>query len=141
MGLQCTIGLRMLTHVADGNLLDSRKGRIGTLDIQNQLHGTLVVDPVGEIVQARGIAVELALPITELAQHGNIVVPRALALLGTQPERHHRLYQRSTVQLACVDHETFVLSDWQRGIHIDLQRMSHIGHSQEVACQRKHVRL
>ena len=92
-------------------------------------------------MQPRGIAVEHAPAIAKLAQDGSVVVPRALALLGTQLQCHHRLDQRGTVQLARVDDEPFVLFHRLRGIDIDLEGMSHIGHSQKVARQREHARL
>ena len=125
MGLQGLIGLRMFTHIADGNLLDSRKGRIRLLHLADKAHQLFVDNPVGEIVQPRGIFVEFALTVTQTAEHGQIVVPRSFVVLDAQLQCRHRFDKRGTIKLAGVDHQLFLV--------VDFQGVSHIGNAHKLS--------
>ena len=125
--LQCLITSWMLTHEVDVDVLKSREGRIGPLNLLNESHLLLIQNPVGEIVQSTGIAVQHTLTIAQNAQCLQIVGPLALLLLDTQRQCRYRLDKGSAIQLSGVDHQLFAV--------VHLQRVCYIRHTLELACE------
>ena len=133
MGLQGGIRLGVATHIVDLDGLEAAEGGRLLLYLADEAHLGVVLDPVGEIVEARGIALDDALAIAQLAQvfaEGGIV---ALVVAGAEGQGHDILYQRGAVEFAGVDNQSFVA----RGI--DLEGVGHIGDSQELTGKEKHV--
>ena len=73
--LQRLIGCGVCAHIVHADALDSRKGRIGRLYLADNLHGLLVGNPVGEVVQPRGVVRQDALAIAQRSERLQIVVP------------------------------------------------------------------
>ena len=92
VSLQRLVSIRVLAHIADADLLNSSEGRVGLLDIIHESHVHFVSNPVGEIVQSRGIALQFPTTIAQLAQGLQIIVPRTFTLLCAEFQGTDRLH-------------------------------------------------
>ena len=75
-------------------------------------------------MQTRGIAIKLALTVTQAAKRVQIIFPRALVVGNTEFQGGHRLHQRGTIELAGIDHQLFAV--------VHFQGMGHIGFVQKL---------
>ena len=71
--------------------------------------------------------------ITHSDQCIQIVAISVEIAVSTERQSRHILHQRRTIQLTRVDHQTFVI--------IDFESMSHVGYAQELTSQLEHRRL
>ena len=123
--LQGLVALRMLTHLADLNGLYGRKGRIGLLDLRDDARFLILHDPFGEIVDARGIAVDDAITVAHIAK--GILISRIgeLLAIGTERERRNGLDECGAVELIDIDYKLLIV--------VDLEGMCHVGYIEEFA--------
>lgn len=117
-----TIGVR--THIIDVDRLKSLEGRIRCLDLS---HDTLVGvgrDPLGEVMDAAGVAVGPTLTITHVSEGIKVSLPGILATIGTECESRDILNERGAVELTGIHNQSL-------GAEL-LERVGHIGYTQEL---------
>ena len=123
--LQGLVALGMLTHITDLDGLYRRKGWIRLLDLADDA-GILIRDnPIGEIMDARGIAVDNTVIVTHVAEVILVGGKSELLLIGTKREGCDSLHQCGAIELAHIDDQLFLV--------VDLEGMGHIGHIEELA--------
>ena len=103
------IALRMGAHIAYTDILHGCERWIGRLNLGDHTGKGIVGDPLGEIVQARWVAIDDATTIAQVGKHMLVGKPRVLAVLGAECECSHGFYQCGTVKLTGVYHQSLVL--------------------------------
>ena len=125
VSLQGLIALGMLTHIIDLDGLHGRKGRIRLLDLADDADFLICDNPIGEIMDARGIAIDNAIIVTHVAEVILVGGKSKLLLIGTKRESGDGLYECGAVELAHINHQLFLV--------VHLEGMGHIGHIEELA--------
>ena len=123
--LQGLVALGMLTHITDLDGLYRRKGWIRLLDLADDAGFLIRDNPIGEIMDARGIAVDNTVIVTHVAEVILVGGKSELLLIGTEREGCDSLHQCGAIELAHIDHQLFLI--------VDLEGMGHIGHIEELA--------
>ena len=124
MQAQGLITIRVLTHIVDIHRLDGSEGRIRLLDLRDEPRLAVLGNPLGEVMDAAGIAVDDSLPIAHGRKVSEVGLPSVLTAIGTLSEGSDGLYERCAVQLAGVDHEPLLT--------LRFERVGHIRHTQEL---------
>ena len=104
VSLKRLVRLRMLTHVVDLDGLNGIEGRRRQTDLADDAPAGVVVNPVGEVMQSAGVAVQLAATIAYLTQMLLEVAVSKPLTVDAERQRRHVLDQRRAVKLARVDH-------------------------------------
>ena len=123
--LQGLVALGMLTHITDLDGLYRRKGWIRLLDLADDAGFLIRDNPIGEIMDARGIAVDNTVIVTHVAEVILVGGKSELLLIGTEREGCDSLHQCGAIELAHIDNQLFLI--------VDLEGMGHIGHIEELA--------
>ena len=118
MGRECFVCFWMPAHVVDFYGLGGSKWRTGVLYLSDDAFAGVVKDPVGEIMQARGIAVDDAVAIAQRLQLAAEVGIRERLLAMTDGECEYILNERGAIQLAGVDDELLCVVDFEGMCHV-----------------------
>ena len=127
--LQGLVALRVLTHIVDFDGLYRGKGRIGLLNLADDAGLRVGHNPIGEIMDARGVCIDDPIVIAHIAEVIQESCPSELFLIGTEREGRDRLYQRGAVEFIDIDDELL-------GI-VDFKRMGDIRHIEELAGKKE----
>ena len=127
--LQGLVALGMLTHITDLDGLYRRKGWIRLLDLADDAGFLIRDNPIGEIMDARGIAIDNAIIVTHVAEVILVGGKSILLLIGTERESGDGLYECSAVKFFDIDHQLFVI--------VNLEGMGHIGYIEEFTGEIK----
>ena len=125
MSLQGLVALGVLTHITDLNGLYGRKRRIRLLNLADDACLLIRDNPIGEIMDARGIAVDNTVIVTHVAEVILVGGKSELLLIGTERESGDGLNECGAVELAHIDNQIFLI--------VNLEGMGHIGHIEELA--------
>ena len=118
MLLQSLVALRVLAHVVDTDLLKGREGRIGSLYLMDDARLGVLGNPLGEIMDAAGIAPDEPPTITHIHEGMLEGVVAEVMPMDTEREGHHILHQRSAVELTRVDHKAFWVVALEGSCHV-----------------------
>ena len=129
MRRQLRIVLRVRGHPVDFQMLYGSEWRIGRLDISNNAHLLIIVDPYREIMLAVGIR-HFAIQIAYAAQLGKEVCKAVGLMPHALVESEHGFHKRGTVEFTRVDHQVFV--------EFTVERLCHVGHVQELPAEVNH---
>lgn len=124
--------IRMLTHIGWVKGLHGSERRLVRLYLLDKAHTGVVNNPVAEIMEARGVAVELAVAIAEHTELAQIVGEGLLATGYTKPQGHTHLDESGAVEFAGVDDQVLVVREEFKG-------MGHIGSTHELTGHVKWV--
>ena len=124
MRLQGLVALRVLTHIVHLDGLNSGKGRIGLLDLCHEARLGVFGDPLGEVMDATRIVVDLAVAIAHSLEGSTIGGIGVFLLIGALREGGHRLNECRAVQFASVHHEPFLVAHLQGMCHVGLANES-----------------
>ena len=123
--LQSLVALGMLTHIVDLDGLYRRKGRIGLLDLTDDARLLIRDYPIGEIMDARGIAVDDAIIVAHVAEVVLVGRESELLLISTARKGCDGLYQCRAVELIDINDKLLLI--------VDLEGVSHIRHIEQLA--------
>ena len=101
--LQGLVALGMLTHITDLDGLYRRKGWIRLLDLADDAGFLIRDNPIGEIMDARGIAVDNTVIVTHVAEVILVGSKSELLLIGTKREGCDVFYQSSAIKFAHIE--------------------------------------
>ena len=121
--LQSLVALGVLTHIADIDGLYRRKGRIRLLNLADDASLLIRDNPIGEIMDAGGIAINDAIIIAHIAEV--VLEGRKSELLLVSAERKgcDVFYQSGAIELAHIEDQLLLI--------VDFEGMGHIGHIEE----------
>ena len=103
MRLKGLVALGVPTHIIDFDGLLGCKGRIGLLDLTDDAGLLIRYDPIGEIMDARGIAIDDAIAITHIPKGILIGSKGELLAISTQCESGDGLNERRAIELFDID--------------------------------------
>ena len=118
-----TIGVR--THVVDVDRLERLERRVRRLNLRHDPLGLVSRNPLGEVMDAAGVAVGYTLPIAHIPKGIEVSLPGILAAIGTEREGRDILNERGAVELARIHDQSLAA--------IRLECVGHIGNPQELA--------
>ncbi len=119
--LELLVGGRMVRHEVE-LLVEGRAAAFAAHFAEDAARGALD-DPFGGVVQAGGVAVDLAVAVAELAEVVHVFVEGRFGVLGGQGQGQAHFHEEDAVGLAGVDRQPF---------GFDLQRAGHVRGAEEM---------
>ena len=119
--LELLVGSRVRRHEVE--FLVERDTAALATDFAEKTPCRALDDPFGGVVEAGGVAVDLAATVAKLPQVVHILFEGGLGILGREREGEAHLHEEDAVGLACVDGQAF---------RLDLERAGHIGRAEEM---------